>query len=98
MLMMCCFTADQSSDHSKEGNYRGRLLGPENPQLPPKQRKSKAFDVFHQEALKQLKIHKEVRGQTESSHCFRESRLISPASTHPPLLERKRSITGGLLL
>lgn len=46
MLMLCCFTADQYPDHSRDDNYRAFPLGAEDPLLPWNQHNSKAFDIF----------------------------------------------------
>lgn len=92
MLILCCFIADQYTDHSNDGNYSICLLGAKHPQLPWKQPNSKAFDSFHQEALKQLKAKTQVSKHTKSSHSFTEGHSISPVSIYAPLLEVKCSI------
>lgn len=70
--MLCCFIADQYADHSNNGNYGGHLLGAEDTQLPGNLQKSTAFDILHQEDLKQRKGNKQVSKQTKTSFYFRD--------------------------
>lgn len=87
MVMQCHFAADQYTDHSNDGNYRVCLLGTKQPQLPQNQQKPKAFDIFHQEALKQRTAKKNQNNNKNKQKPKNKQKTPQQTDKIQPLLQ-----------